>query len=36
MEPGRLIGTLKYMPPEELQGTKPSESRDLWALTAIL
>jgi eukaryotic-like serine/threonine-protein kinase len=34
-EPGRLIGTLKYMSPEELQGSNPSESWDLWALAVI-
>jgi eukaryotic-like serine/threonine-protein kinase len=34
-EPGRLIGTLKYMSPEELRGGKPSESWDLWALSVV-
>ncbi len=34
-EPGRLVGTLKYMSPEELQGEKPDESWDLWALGVV-
>jgi serine/threonine-protein kinase len=34
-EPGRLIGTLKYMSPEELRGKKPAESWDLWALAVV-
>ncbi|MBN1567200.1 MAG: protein kinase [Acidobacteria bacterium] len=34
-EPGRLIGTLKYMSPEELRGEPPSESWDLWALAVV-
>ena len=34
-EPGRLIGTLKYMSPEELRGEKPAESWDLWALAVV-
>jgi len=34
-EPGRLVGTLKYMSPEELQGEKPAESWDLWAVAVV-
>jgi len=34
-EPGRLVGTLKYMSPEELQGERPDESWDLWALAVV-
>jgi serine/threonine protein kinase len=34
-DPGTLIGTLKYMSPEELRGEKPAESWDLWALAVI-
>ena len=34
-EPGRLVGTLKYMSPEELRGEKPAESWDLWALAVV-
>ncbi len=34
-EPGRLVGTLKYMSPEELQGERPAESWDLWAVAVV-
>jgi len=34
-EPGRLVGTLKYMSPEELKGDRPAESWDLWALAVV-
>jgi serine/threonine protein kinase len=34
-EPGRLVGTLKYMSPEELNGENPEESWDLWALAVV-
>jgi hypothetical protein len=34
-EPGRLVGTLKYMSPEELRGENPTEGWDLWALTVV-
>ncbi|MBN2320935.1 MAG: protein kinase [Acidobacteria bacterium] len=34
-EPGRLVGTLKYMSPEELHGDKPDEGWDIWALAVI-
>jgi eukaryotic-like serine/threonine-protein kinase len=33
--PGMLVGTLKYMSPEELRGEKPVESWDLWALAVV-
>jgi hypothetical protein len=33
--PGILLGTLKYMSPEELRGGAPSESWDLWALAVV-
>jgi serine/threonine-protein kinase len=33
--PGMLLGTLKYMSPEELRGGKPAESWDLWALAVV-
>jgi hypothetical protein len=33
--PGMLVGTLKYMSPEELRGANPSESWDLWALAVV-
>jgi serine/threonine-protein kinase len=32
---GVLMGTLKYMSPEELRGGKPIESWDLWALAVV-
>jgi hypothetical protein len=33
--PGMLVGTLKYMSPEQLRGEKPAESWDLWALAVV-
>ncbi|MBN1567844.1 MAG: protein kinase [Acidobacteria bacterium] len=33
--PGMLVGTLKYMSPEELRGEPPAESWDLWALAVV-
>jgi hypothetical protein len=33
--PGMLVGTLKYMAPEQLRGEDPSESWDLWALAVV-
>ncbi len=33
--PGMLVGTLKYMSPEELRGGKPAESWDVWALSVV-
>jgi eukaryotic-like serine/threonine-protein kinase len=33
--PGVLLGTLKYMSPEELRGGKPAESWDVWALAVV-
>ena len=33
--PGMLLGTLKYMSPEELRGGKPAESWDVWALAVV-
>ncbi|MBP1596942.1 MAG: prkC 39 [Acidobacteria bacterium] len=33
--PGMLLGTLRYMSPEQLRGEKPAESWDLWALSVI-
>jgi eukaryotic-like serine/threonine-protein kinase len=32
---GVLVGTLKYMSPEQLRGENPAESWDLWALTVV-
>ncbi len=32
---GILLGTLKYMSPEELRGGKPAESWDVWALAVV-
>ena len=32
---GVLVGTVKYMSPEQLCGEKPSESWDLWALAVV-
>jgi tRNA A-37 threonylcarbamoyl transferase component Bud32 len=32
---GMLVGTLKYMSPEQLRGEKPAESWDLWALAVV-
>lgn len=34
-EPGLLIGTFRYMSPEQLRGEAPSESWDLWALAVV-
>ncbi|MFJ2779163.1 ABC transporter substrate-binding protein [Kitasatospora sp. NPDC087315] len=33
---GTLIGTPHYMPPEQLQGKRPTTANDLWALGATL
>ncbi|HTY61758.1 MAG TPA: protein kinase [Acidobacteriota bacterium] len=33
--PGMLLGTLKYMSPEQLNGEKPAESWDLWSLAVV-
>jgi hypothetical protein len=33
--PGMLVGTLKYMSPEELRGGKPAASWDVWALAVV-
>jgi eukaryotic-like serine/threonine-protein kinase len=33
--PGMLMGTLKYMSPEQLRGERPAESWDLWALAVV-
>ena len=33
--PGMLVGTLKYMSPEELRGGKLAESWDVWALAVV-
>jgi hypothetical protein len=32
---GVLVGTLKYMPPEQLRGASPAPSWDLWALAIV-
>ncbi len=32
---GVLVGTLRYMAPEQLRGGKPAESWDLWALAIV-
>jgi eukaryotic-like serine/threonine-protein kinase len=32
---GVLVGTLKYMAPEQLRGENPAESWDLWALAVV-
>ena len=32
---GILLGTLRYMSPEQLRGEKPAESWDLWALAVV-
>jgi eukaryotic-like serine/threonine-protein kinase len=34
-DPGMLVGTLKYMSPEQLRGERPAESWDLWALAVV-
>jgi serine/threonine-protein kinase len=34
-EPGRLVGTPKYMSPEELRGERPKEGWDLWAVAVV-
>lgn len=33
--PGVLVGTLKYMSPEQLHGEEPAERWDLWALAVV-
>jgi serine/threonine-protein kinase len=33
--PGMLLGTLRYMSPEQLRGEKPAESWDVWALAVV-
>ncbi len=33
--PGVLVGTVRYMSPEQLRGDPPSESWDLWALAVV-
>jgi serine/threonine-protein kinase len=33
--PGVLVGTVRYMSPEQLSGGPPSESWDLWALAVV-
>jgi hypothetical protein len=33
--PGVLVGTLRYMSPEQLRGEEPAESWDLWALAVV-
>jgi serine/threonine-protein kinase len=32
---GMLLGTLRYMSPEQLRGEKPAESWDIWALAVV-
>jgi serine/threonine protein kinase/Tol biopolymer transport system component len=34
--PGRVIGTLQYMSPEQLEGTEPDPRSDLWAFGCVL
>jgi serine/threonine-protein kinase len=34
--PGMLLGTLRYMSPEQLRGEDPAESWDLWALAVVV
>jgi tRNA A-37 threonylcarbamoyl transferase component Bud32 len=34
-DPGVLVGTLKYMSPEQLRGEDPAKSWDLWALAVV-
>jgi serine/threonine protein kinase len=34
-DPGMLVGTLKYMAPEQLRGEKPTESWDIWSLSVV-
>lgn len=31
-----IIGTPQYMPPEQLEGKRPTPANDLWALGATL
>ncbi len=33
--PGMLVGTVRYMAPEQFRGGEPAESWDLWALAVI-
>lgn len=34
--PGHLIGTIRYMPPESLEGKDPQPSQDVYALGAMM
>ena len=33
--PGMLLGTLRYMSPEQLRGEEPAESWDVWSLAIV-
>ncbi|HEY4116941.1 MAG TPA: protein kinase, partial [Byssovorax sp.] len=35
-QPGRVVGTPRYMPPEQLEGAPAEPSFDLWALGVVL